>query len=114
MEEITEKEKRVLQIYKMDHEETMENIKNARRISEMPPNLTESALTGYLSGNTTIYPKADRISTTDLKDVTTLLLQGKDFSSYETEKALRKIAEKYSVKTKPQNIFGKIELGAAL
>ena len=95
MEEITEKEKRVLQIYKMDHEETMENIKNARRISEMPPNLTESALTGYLSGNTTIYPKADRISTTDLKDVTTLLLQGKDFSSYETEKALRKIAEKY-------------------
>lgn len=29
------------------------------------------------------------------------------------EKA-RKIAEKYSVKTKPQNIFGKIELGAAL
>ena len=95
MEEIAEKEKRVLQIYKMDHEETMENIKNARRISEMPPNLTESALTVYLSGNTTIYPKADRISTTDLKDVTTLLLQGKDFSSYETEKALRKIAEKY-------------------
>ena len=95
MEEIIEKEKRVLQIYKMDHEETMENIKNARRISEMPPNLTESALTGYLSGNTTIYPKGDKISTTDLKDVTTLLLQGKDFSSYETEEALRKIAEKY-------------------
>lgn len=95
MEEITEKEKRVLQIYKMDHEETMENIKNARRISEMPQNLTESTLTGYLSGNTTIYPRGDKISTTDLKDVTTLLLQGKDFSSYETEEALRKIAEKY-------------------
>lgn len=95
MEEIKEKEKRVLQIYKMDHEETMENIKNARRISEMPPNLTESTLTGYLSGNTTIYPKGDKISTTDLKDVTTLLLQGKDFSSYEIEEALRKIAEKY-------------------
>lgn len=95
IEEITEKEKRVLQIYKMDHEETMENIKNARRISEMPPNLTESTLTGYLSGNTTIYPKGDKISTTDLKDVTTLLLQGKDFSSYEAEEALRKIAEKY-------------------
>ena len=95
MEEVMEKEKRVLQIYKMDHEETMENIKNARRISEMPPNLTESALTGYLSGNTTIYPKGDKISTTDLKDLTTLLLQGKDFSSYETEETLRKIAEKY-------------------
>ena len=95
IEEITEKEKRVLQIYKMDHEETMENIKNARRISEMPPTLTESTLTGYLSGNTTIYPKGDKISTTDLKDVTTLLIQGKDFSSYEVEEALRKIAEKY-------------------
>lgn len=95
IEEITEKEKRVLQIYKMDHEETMENIKNARRISEMSPNLTESTLTGYLSGNTTIYPKGDKISTTDLKDVTTLLIQGKDFSSYEAEEALRKIAEKY-------------------
>jgi len=95
MEEIKEKEKRVLQIYKMDHEETMENIKNARRISEMPPNLTESVLTGYLIGNTTIYPKANRISATDLKDVTALLLQGKDFSSYEIEETLRKIAEKY-------------------
>ena len=95
MEEIAEKEKRVLKIHKMDHEETMENIKNARRISEMPPNLTESTLTSYLSGNTTIYPKANRISSTDLKDVTELLLQGKDFSSYETEEALRKIAEKY-------------------
>ena len=33
IEEIKEKEARILQIYKMDHEETMENIKNARRIS---------------------------------------------------------------------------------
>ena len=95
IEEIKEKEARILQIYKMDHEETMENIKNARRISEMPPNLTESTLTGYLSGNTTIYPKADRITTTDLKEVTTLLLQGNDFTSYEVEEALRKIVEKY-------------------
>ena len=95
IEEIKEKEQRVLQIYKMDHEETMENIKNARRISEMPPNLIESALTGYLSGNTTIYPKVDKISTTDLKDVTSLLLQGNDFSSFEVEEELRKVVQKY-------------------
>jgi len=74
LEEIQEKEKRILQIYKMDHEETMENIKNAKRISQLPPNLTSSNLTSYLSGNTTIYPKAEKISTSDLKNLTQYLL----------------------------------------
>ena len=100
LEEIQEKEKRILQIYKMDHEETMENIKNAKRISQLPPNLTSSNLTSYLSGNTTIYPKAEKIFTSDLKNLTQYLLDKKDFNSTEIENELRLIVEKYY----PQNV----------
>ena len=93
--EIKEKEKRVLQIYKMDHDAVMDQIKDAKRISQMPKDLTESVITAYLCGNSTIYPSGDRISTTDFKEVTDLLLQGEDFNSYKVEEALRTVAAKY-------------------
>ena len=54
IEEIEAKEQRKLQIYKLEHEYTMEAIKEARRISQLPPNLTTSSVTSYLNGNTTI------------------------------------------------------------
>lgn len=95
VEEIQKKDKRTLEIYKMDHEETMQKIGEAKRISQLPQNLTQSALTGYLSGNTTIYPKAERVSTTDLKDLTQLLLDGGDFTTEAVTTELRTIAEKY-------------------
>lgn len=94
IEEIKEKEKRILEIYKEEHEETMENIKNATRISQLPPNLTFSVLAGYLSGNTIIYPKANPISSVDFKHTTELLLSGKSFDSDEVKESLRKIIEK--------------------
>ena len=95
VEEVREKEKRTLEIYKMDHEETMQNIQEARRISQLPANLTFSTLAGYLSGNTTIYPKAEKISSTDLKDLTQLLLDGGDFKAEAVTAELRTIAKKY-------------------
>lgn len=94
LEEIQAKEKRVLEIYKLNHEETMENIKNARRISQLPPNLTVSTLTSYLSGNTTIYPKGEKVSSTDLQGITQLLLDGKGFNSFEVQEELRSVVEK--------------------
>ena len=69
VEEIEKRDAKVLEIYKHDHERTMEQIKEAKRISQLPQNLTFSSLAGYLSGNTTIYPKGDKISTTELKDL---------------------------------------------
>lgn len=94
-EEVREKEKRILEIYKMDHEETMQNIQEARRISQLPANLTFSTLAGYLSGNTIIYPKAERVTTTDLKDLTQLLLDGGNFETDAVIAELMVIAEKY-------------------
>lgn len=95
VEEVQKKDKRTLEIYKFDHEETMQNIQEARRISQLPTNLTFSTLAGYLSGNTIIYPKAERITTTDLKDLTQMLLDGGNFETETVTSELRKLAEQY-------------------
>lgn len=76
VEEIEIKEKRKLEIYKLDHERTMDLIKDARRISQLPPNLTTSTVNSYLNGNTTIYTNDDRIKAEDLKVLTQLLFDG--------------------------------------
>lgn len=76
LEEMAAKEKRKTQIYRINHEETMDSIKEARRISQLPPNLTVSVLNGYLNGNTTIYSNDDRIVAEDLKRLTDLLMDG--------------------------------------
>ena len=60
----------------MDHEHTMDVIRNANRISQLPNNLTTSTLTSYLNGNTTIYTNDDRIKSEDLKDLVALLYDG--------------------------------------
>lgn len=93
VEEIEKRDAKVLEIYKDDHEKTMEQIKEAKRISQLPQNLTFSSLAGYLSGNTTIYPKADKIPGIELKDLTVLLLDGKTFEDEEVKQEVRKIAE---------------------
>ena len=111
VEELQAKDERVLEIYKQDHEETMDNIKNARRISQLPPNLTISTLANYLSGNTTIYPKGEKISPKHLKDLTTMLLELKDFSSPEVEEEIRKIAQEcYPEKQEEASILLKEKL----
>ena len=77
VKEIKTKESRKLKIYEIDHEDTMEKIKDATRISQLPPDLTTSYLAKYLSSNSTIFKGENRISSTDLKDLTDLLLSGK-------------------------------------
>lgn len=76
IEEIALKEKRKIYIYKLNHEEIMDMIKNAHRISQLPPNLTISTVNSYLNGNTTIYTNDDRITAEDLKALTDLLMDG--------------------------------------
>lgn len=77
--EINAKEERKLFIYKYDHEETMENIKEAKRISQLPQNLSASTLTSYLVGNSTIYSNDNRLKSENLKNLTNLLLGGNTF-----------------------------------
>lgn len=93
IEEIHAKEKRKTFIYKNDHELTMDAIKNAHRISQLPPNLTFSTLTSYLNGNTTIYKNDDRIKAEDLKNLTQLLLEGYKFEDEVITREIRNIVE---------------------
>ena len=79
LEEMNAKEKRKEFIYENDHVETMENIKTAKRISQLPDYIVPSTLTSYLSGNATIYPNDNRIKGEDLKQLSKLLLMGYKF-----------------------------------
>ena len=100
VEEIALKEKRKIQIYKLNHDEIMEYIKEAHRISQLPPNLTVSALNSYLNGNTTIYTNDDRITAEDLKDLTGLLMDGYQWEDEVIVNEVKKIAStKYPEKT---------------
>lgn len=92
VEEIALKEKRKIQIYKINHEETMDMIKNAHRISQLPPNLTISTVNSYLNGNTTIYTNDDRITAEDLKTLTDLLMDGYKWEDEVVISEVKKIA----------------------
>ena len=95
VEEVKQKNDKVLVIYRREHEETMDNIKDARRISQLPQNLTFSSLTAYLSGNTTIYPKGKKISTIDFQNLTQLLLDGESFDSSKVQDELKEVVKRY-------------------
>ena len=100
VEEILLKEERKEEIYRLNHEEIMDRIKESKRISHLPPNLTISTLNSYLNGNTTIYPKDDRIVAEDLKVLTNLLMDGYKWEDDVIKKEIQKIAErKYSEKS---------------
>ena len=92
VEEIVLKEKRKIQIYKINHDETMDMIKNAHRISQLPPNLTISTVNSYLNGNTTIYTNDDRITAEDLKTLTDLLMDGYKWEDEVVISEVKKIA----------------------
>lgn len=92
VEEIVLKEKRKIQIYKINHEEIMDMIKNAHRISQLPPNLTISTVNSYLNGNTTIYTNDDRITAEDLKNLTDLLMDGYKWEDEVVISEVKKIA----------------------
>lgn len=94
-QEINLKEQRKLFIYKNDHELTMEAIKDAHRISQLPPNLTVSTLTSYLNGNTTIYTKDDRIESEHLKVITELLLDGYKWEDEVIINELKSLVERF-------------------
>lgn len=95
VEEINAKEERKLKIYQFDHEETMQKIKEATRISQLPQNATSSVLTGYLSSNSVIFKNTDRISNQDLKDLTDILLSGKKWEDQEVITELQNLCIKY-------------------
>jgi hypothetical protein len=92
VDEIKLKEERKLFIYKNNHEETMEQIKEADRISRLPRGLTTSALTQYLCGNSTIISGDNRITAKDLKDITVLLLEGHTWDEDVVKKAVNDLA----------------------
>ena len=102
VEEIQAKEKRKLEIYKLDHEETMENIRNAKRISQLPPDLSFSTVTKYLLGNSTIYTNDNRMESEDLKPLVELLFAGYKWEDRAVKDEISRIAEaNYSDKPMP-------------
>ncbi|MBQ3475569.1 MAG: FlxA-like family protein [Bacilli bacterium] len=95
VQEVIAKEKRVLYIYKVEHEDIMDQINSATRIRELPNNISLSKITGYLSGNSLIVPKGPVVSSTDFIKIANLLIEGKKFSDDEIKKELGKIVVKY-------------------
>lgn len=93
--EVKEKEDRIKFIYKNDHEETMGNIRDARRISQLPCNLSLSTITSYLSGNSIIYPKGVRIPAGEFNNIASLLISGKRFEDREIINELARIILDY-------------------
>lgn len=99
VDEISAKEARKLQIYKIKHEETMDIISKANRISELPQGLTSSLINKYLNGNTTIYSNDNRITTEDLRTITNLLIEGHKWEDEEIKQEVKRIStEKYPEK----------------
>ena len=94
VEEIKEKEKRIKKIYKLDHEDIMDQIEDSNRISEMPSNLSISRITSYLSGNSIIYTKGKTISGGEFIKVADLLLKGSKITDKEVQEELKNIIDK--------------------
>ena len=100
VEEIKAIEKRKLEIHRLNHEEIMENIKNAKRISQLPPDLSISTLNKYLLGNSTIYPNDNRLKAEDLKNLVELLMSGKKWEYMDVKKEISRITtQKYPEKS---------------
>ena len=95
IEEILAKEERIHQIYKEEHEDIMDQIHDATRISELPTNLSISRITGYFSGNTIIYPKATPIPGNEFTDIANMLLDGYLMEDYLIQEELKDIALRY-------------------
>lgn len=95
VEEINLREKRISKILEEEHDDIMLRIKEAKRISQLPPNLTISTLTGYLSGNTIIYPKVPVIPSNEFVNIANMLLDGKKMENKEIKNELERIARKY-------------------
>lgn len=94
VEEIKLKEERKTFIYKNDHEITMDAIKDATRISQLPPCLSFSTLTGYFYGNSILYPNGERIKAEMFRNLATLLLNGAKWEDEEVVSEVRMIAER--------------------
>lgn len=95
VEEVVAREKRIIKIYKLDHEDIMDQIKDSNRISQMPPNLSISRITSYLSGNSMIYSKGIVIQSGEFIKIAELLLNGKKMQDNEVQEELKNIVNKF-------------------
>ena len=95
VEEINKKEQQTLKIYELDHDDIMDNIKDATRISQMPPNLSISRISSYLSDNSLIYSKGLVIPGGEFIEIAEALLNGKKISDDEVKEMLKTTVAKY-------------------
>lgn len=95
IEEIKAKEKRIEFIYKNDHEETMTQVNDARRISQLPKGYSISTITNYLSSNSMIYSKGSTIPPGEFIKTANLLMEGKKFEDREIINEIVRIVIEY-------------------
>lgn len=95
IEEVQAKEKRIPFIYKNDHNFIMDQINDARRISQLPKGYSLSTITGYLSDNSMIYPKGNIIPPGEFINISNLLMDGKKFEDREVLNEIAKIILDY-------------------
>lgn len=101
IEEVNARENRIQKIYKLDHDDVMDQIKDARRISQMPPNLSISRITKYLAGNTTIFGN-ERIPGGEFNSIAQLLIDGKKMEDEEVKIEIRRISNTYFEENKEE------------
>lgn len=92
IEEVKARDSKISELIQKEHEEVMESIENATRISELPVGLTPVKIAGYLSNNSKIERKGKDIPISNLRELSLLLLDGKQWDSKEVQSELEKIA----------------------
>lgn len=95
VEEVTAKEKRIPFIYQNDHELVMDQINDARRISQLPKGYSLSTITGYLSNNSMIYSKGSIIPPGEFVNISHLLMDGKTFEDKEVLSEIARMVLEY-------------------
>jgi len=93
-EEIAACEKKTKVINKWEHERIMDQIKEARRISHLPPDRSYASLTSTLSGNSTIYTNGGTLKVEEFKTLANLLIEGNKIDSDKCIEEIKNITKK--------------------
>ena len=103
IEEVIAKENRIKQIYKQEYEDTMMQIEDATRISELPTNLSLSTITSYLAGNSTLGTRT-KILSGSFSNLAEMLLEGKTLNDKECCNELERVAAIYYTEEKVKTV----------
>ena len=93
VEEVKARDSKISEFRSKEHKEIMKGIEEASRISQLPAGLTPVKIAEYLSSNSRIERKGEEIPAADLRKLSALLLEGKQWDSEEIQSELSRLAD---------------------